>query len=124
MPDAKLVYGTYGHLNARKDNAILLPSHYMADHHGYEWLIGPGLALDTTRYFLIATELFGNGHSSSPSNTAEPFSWSPLSGGDHSRQCASGASDAGGRLEADPSQSHHRLLHGGPAGISVGSLLS
>ena len=73
VPDAKLVYGTYGHLNARKDNGILLPSHYMADHHGYEWLIGPGLALDTTRYFLIATELFGNGHSSSPSNTAEPF---------------------------------------------------
>ena len=34
VPEAKLVYGTYGHLNARKDNAILLPSHYMADHHG------------------------------------------------------------------------------------------
>ena len=24
------------------DNAILLPSHYMADFHGYEWLIGQG----------------------------------------------------------------------------------
>jgi homoserine O-acetyltransferase len=68
-----VVYGTYGHLNPKKDNAILLPSHYMADHHGYEWLIGPGLALDTTRYFLVATELFGNGHSSSPSNTPRPF---------------------------------------------------
>ena len=57
----------------RATTSILLPSHYMADHHGYEWLIGPGLALDTARYFLVATELFGNGHSSSPSNTPEPF---------------------------------------------------
>jgi homoserine O-acetyltransferase len=45
----------------------------MATHHGYEWLIGPGLALDTAKLYLVATELFGNGHSSSPSNTPEPY---------------------------------------------------
>ena len=73
LPRARIVYGTYGHLNAARDNAVLLPSHYMATHHGYEWLIGPGLALDTTKLFLVATELFGNGHSSSPSNTPEPY---------------------------------------------------
>ena len=73
LPQARVVYGTYGRLNAARDNAVLLPSHYMATHHGYEWLIGPGKALDTTRLFLVATELFGNGHSSSPSNTAEPY---------------------------------------------------
>lgn len=73
LPKAIIVYGTYGHLDAAHDNAVLLPSHYMATHHGYEWLIGPGLALDTTKLFLVATELFGNGHSSSPSNTPEPY---------------------------------------------------
>jgi homoserine O-acetyltransferase len=73
LPKARVVYGTYGHLNAARDNVLLLPSHYMATHHGYEWLIGPGLALDTTKLFLVATELFGNGFSSSPSNTPEPF---------------------------------------------------
>ena len=73
LPQARVVYGTYGRLNAARDNAILLPSHYLADHRGYEWLIGPGKALDTTKVFLVATELFGNGHSSSPSNTPEPF---------------------------------------------------
>src|SRR5580693_10608505 len=73
LPEAKIVYGTYGHLNARGDNAILLPSHYMAEMHGYSWLIGPGKALDPTRQFLITSELFGNGRSSSPSNTPEPF---------------------------------------------------
>jgi homoserine O-acetyltransferase len=73
LPQAKIVYGTYGHLNAAKDNAILLPSHYMANMHGYGWLIGPGKALDPTREFLIATELFGNGRSSSPSSTPAPY---------------------------------------------------
>jgi len=73
LPQARVVYGTYGHLNAAKDNVVLLPSHYMADFHGYEWVSGPGHALDTSQLFLVATELFGNGHSSSPSNTPEPF---------------------------------------------------
>jgi homoserine O-acetyltransferase len=73
LPDAKIVYGTYGNLNAAGDNAILLPSHYMADMRGYGWLVGPGKALDPTRQFLITSELFGNGRSSSPSNTPEPF---------------------------------------------------
>ena len=73
LPEAKIVYGTYGHLNAAGDNAILLPSHYMADMHGYDWLIGPGKALDPARQFLVTSELFGNGRSSSPSNTPEPF---------------------------------------------------
>jgi len=73
LPEAHIEYGTYGQLNAAKDNVILLPSHYMADFHGYEWLIGLGHCLDTSKLFLVATELFGNGHSSSPSNTPEPF---------------------------------------------------
>ncbi len=73
LPQARIVYGTYGRINAARDNVVLLPSHYMANHHGYEWLIGDGLALDSTKLFLVATELFGNGASSSPSNTPEPF---------------------------------------------------
>jgi len=73
LPQARIVYGTYGHLNAAKDNVVLLPSHYLADYHGYEWLIGPGHALDTSKLFLVATEMFGSGHSSSPSNTPEPY---------------------------------------------------
>ena len=73
LPKARIVYGTYGTLNAARDNVVLLPSHYMANHHGYEWLIGPDRALDPSKLFLVATELFGNGSSSSPSNTPEPF---------------------------------------------------
>ncbi len=73
LPEAKVYYGTYGHLNATGDNAVLMPSHYMAEMHGYSWLIGPGKALDPDKQFLVTSELFGNGRSSSPSNTPEPF---------------------------------------------------
>jgi len=82
LPKARIVYGTYGRLNAARDNAVLLPSHYMANHHGYDWLVaspavavpsGERRALDPSKLFLVATELFGNGRSSSPSNTPEPF---------------------------------------------------
>jgi len=73
LPEARIVYGTYGKLNAKGDNAVLLPSHYMAEMHGYGFVIGPGNALDPTKLFLITSELFGNGRSSSPSNTPEPY---------------------------------------------------
>jgi homoserine O-acetyltransferase len=73
LPKARVVYGTYGRLNADHSNAVLLPSHYMANLRGYEWLIGPGEALDPGQLFLVTSELFGNGSSSSPSNTPEPF---------------------------------------------------
>ena len=75
LPEARIVYTTLGTLNAAGDNAILLPSHYMANINGYNWLIGsgPDRALDPSRDYLVLTELFGNGRSSSPSNTPEPF---------------------------------------------------
>src|SRR5689334_12510596 len=49
LPKARIVYGTYGQLDTARGNAVLLPSHYMATHHGYEWLIGPDRALDESK---------------------------------------------------------------------------
>jgi homoserine O-acetyltransferase len=74
LRDARVAYATFGTLNAAKDNAVLVPSYYGADYHGYDFLIGPGKALDPARYFIVATEMFGNGFSSSPSNTPAPQS--------------------------------------------------
>ena len=42
-------------------------------HVDCEWLIGKGLTLDPTKYFIILTNAFGNGLSSSPSNQPEPY---------------------------------------------------
>ncbi|MEH2490862.1 alpha/beta fold hydrolase [Bradyrhizobium sp. AZCC 2230] len=73
FPAMKLAYQTYGTLNAAKDNVILYPTSFSAQHFDTEWLIGPDGVLDPTRYFIIIPNLFCNGLSSSPSNTAAPF---------------------------------------------------
>jgi homoserine O-acetyltransferase len=73
LPNAKLAYATFGTLNADRNNVVLIPSWYGSDHHGYDFLIGAGRALDPDKYFIVATEMFANGFSSSPSTTPPPF---------------------------------------------------
>jgi homoserine O-acetyltransferase len=70
----RLAYKTYGRLNAAKDNVIVYPTSFSAQHVDTEWLVAPGGALDPERYFILIPNLFGNGLSSSPSNTPQqPF---------------------------------------------------
>lgn len=73
IPEAKLVYQTYGTLNGDRSNAILYPTSYAAQHPDIEWLIGEGRILDPNRYFIVIANMFGNGFSTSPSNLPEPF---------------------------------------------------
>jgi homoserine O-acetyltransferase len=74
FPSMRLAYQTYGTLNARKDNVIVYPTSFSAQHYDTEWLIQRGGALDPDRYFIIIPNLFGNGLSSSPSNSdVTPF---------------------------------------------------
>ena len=72
LPAAKLAFKTHGRLNADKSNAIVYPTSYAAHHSDIEWPIGPGMALDPEKYFIIVLDMLGNGLSSSPSNTAAP----------------------------------------------------
>ena len=69
----KLAYKAYGQLNDDKSNVIIFPTHYSGQHTDNEAIIGEGKALDPKKYFIIVVNLFGNGLSSSPSNTAPPF---------------------------------------------------
>ena len=69
FPGMRLAYKTYGRLNAARDNVILYPTSFGAQHYDTEWLVAPGQALDPERYFVVIPNLFGNGLSSSPSNT-------------------------------------------------------
>jgi homoserine O-acetyltransferase/O-succinyltransferase len=74
FPALKLAYKTYGALSPAKDNVILYPTSFSAQHYDTEWLIQPGGVLDPDRYFIIIPNLFGNGLSSSPSSSADrPF---------------------------------------------------
>ncbi len=69
----KLAYKTFGTLNAAKDNVIVYPTWYSGQHYDNEWLVGEGRALDPKKYFIIIPNMLGNGLSSSPSNTPEPY---------------------------------------------------
>lgn len=71
--DCKLAYKTFGNLNDAKDNVIVYPTWYSGQHYDNEWLIDSGMALDPDKYFIIIPNMFGNGLSSSPSNTPEPY---------------------------------------------------
>ncbi|MBI3516225.1 MAG: alpha/beta fold hydrolase [Proteobacteria bacterium] len=73
IKDFAISYVTHGKLNAKKSNAVLMVTAISGNHHRLDFLIGPGKALDTDRYFVIATDAIGNGLTTSPSNsTAQP----------------------------------------------------
>ena len=68
LPEATIVYQTYGELNSDRTKVILYPTSYGAQHTDIEWLINPDSILDPSQYFIIIPNMFGNGLSSSPSN--------------------------------------------------------
>ncbi len=73
MPDLQLAYRTDGELNAAADNVVVLPTFYTGSHLRNEGYFGPGRAIDPAKHFVVSVNLFGNGISSSPSNTPAPF---------------------------------------------------
>ena len=73
LPGARLAYRTYGSLNASGDNVIVMPTFFTGTHARNEGYLRRVPALDPSRWFIVSINLFGNGLSSSPSNTAPPF---------------------------------------------------
>ena len=70
IKDFAISYVTHGKLNEKKSNAILMVTAISGNHHRLDFLIGPGKALDTDKYFIICTDAIGNGLTTSPSNSA------------------------------------------------------
>ncbi|KAA1473922.1 homoserine acetyltransferase [Dentipellis sp. KUC8613] len=70
LPDAVTAYRTYGD---PQNPCIVFPTCYGAKLEGQSYMAGPGKALDTDKYFVVAFALFSNGESSSPSNTKAPY---------------------------------------------------
>lgn len=73
LPGARLAYKTMGTLNEARDNAILLPHMYTGTAAYMQAFVGPDRPLNPERYFFILPAQFGDGFSSSPSNTPPPF---------------------------------------------------
>ena len=69
----KMAYKAYGTLSPARDNVVVYPTWYSGQHYENKWLIGPDMALDPAKLFIIVPNMLGNGLSSSPSNTPEPY---------------------------------------------------
>src|SRR5215210_4148940 len=69
IKDFAISYVTHGQLNEKKSNAVLMVTAVSGNHHRIDFLIGPGKAIDTNRYFVVATDAIGNGLTTSPSNS-------------------------------------------------------
>lgn len=69
----RIGYRIFGHLNAARDNAVLVPTWLFGTSADLISLFGPGTKpeqlIDTQRFYGIAIDAFGNGVSSSPSNS-------------------------------------------------------
>ena len=67
----RLAYRTFGVLNSDKSNAVLFPTWLAGTTQELIdlGLIGPGKMADSSKYFIVAVDAFGNGVSSSPSNS-------------------------------------------------------
>jgi homoserine O-acetyltransferase len=74
IENCRVGYRTFGRLNSAGDNAVLMPTWLYGTSGDLVSLFGDGSApqrlVDTGRFFGIAIDAFGNGVSSSPSNSA------------------------------------------------------
>jgi homoserine O-acetyltransferase len=92
--DVAVGYETYGALNEARDNAILVAHYFSGSSHaagryrpddplpGYwDTIIGPGKAVDTDRYFVIASDTLVNFNANDPNVvTTGPASLDPATG--------------------------------------------
>jgi homoserine O-acetyltransferase len=86
----ELAYETYGRLNARRDNAVLVCHALNASHHvagiysddasnigWWDNLIGPGKPVDTNRFFVVGVNNLGGCHGSTGPASINPASGRP-----------------------------------------------
>ena len=75
LTDTKLAYRTYGELNPEGSNAILIAVPVNGTHQDAAsiHIDGENRAISPEKHFVIIPDMFGNGLSSSPSNTPSPF---------------------------------------------------
>jgi homoserine O-acetyltransferase len=88
LPSITVVYETYGALNDRRDNAVLICHAISGDSHvaGHDqqddlgwWdiAVGPGKAVDTDRYFVICPNILGGCRGTTGPNSTNPRTGRP-----------------------------------------------
>ena len=88
LPELTLAYETWGTLSPARDNAVLLHTGLSASSHArsharntnpgwWEEFIGPGLPIDTKRFFVICTNLLGGCYGSTGPASIDPRTGDP-----------------------------------------------
>ena len=84
LRQVEVAYETYGKLNAARDNAILVLHAFSGDAHAagisketgqpgwWAPMIGPGLAFDTNRYFVISSNVLGGCRGTTGPSSIDP----------------------------------------------------
>lgn len=69
IKNCRVAYRTFGALNEDRSNVVLFPSWFSGTTEDLARYIGPNSMVDSSEHFVIAVGAFGNGVSSSPSNS-------------------------------------------------------
>src|SRR5437868_3771445 len=90
MPEATIVYETYGRLAPDGHNAVLVTHGYTGSHHfagrnpangnqpgSWDGLIGPGKAIDTDRLFVVSSNMLGSSYGSTGPASRNPATGKP-----------------------------------------------
>jgi homoserine O-acetyltransferase len=90
MPEARIVYETYGRLAPDGGNAVLITHGYTSGHHAagrnpvngnqpgsWDGLIGPGKAIDTDKLFVVASNMLGSSFGSTNAESINPATGQP-----------------------------------------------
>ena len=90
LPEARIVYETYGRLAPDGRNAMLITHGYTGSHHAagrnpangnqpgsWDGLIGPGKAIDTDKLFVVASNMLGSSFGSTNAASLNPATGQP-----------------------------------------------
>lgn len=75
LPHVDIAFYTYGELNADRTNVIVLAHALLNNPPAHEWLkglLGDGLLLDTSKYFVISANLLGSCYGSTGPESVDP----------------------------------------------------
>jgi homoserine O-acetyltransferase len=88
LPGVTVAYETYGTLNDRRDNAVLICHALSGDSHvarhdeqddpgWWDLVVGPGKSIDTDRYFVVCPNILGGCRGTTGPNSLQPGSQRP-----------------------------------------------
>ncbi len=80
LPVLQVAYQTFGNLNAKKNNTVLVLHAFSGDSNAVSWwktMIGPGLPIDTQKYFVVCSNVLGGCAGTTGPRSIDPATGKP-----------------------------------------------